>query len=51
MHKGTERLMPWRTLIEVAKTLNTFDGYEVKVVSSSRTDAFNFRAQKTDLPI
>jgi phosphatidyl-myo-inositol dimannoside synthase len=39
MHKGTERLMPWRTLIEVAKTLNTFDGYEVKVVSSSRTDA------------
>lgn len=37
MHKGTERLMPWRTLIEVAKTLNTFNGYEVKVVSSSST--------------
>jgi glycosyltransferase involved in cell wall biosynthesis len=38
MHKCTERLMPWRTLIEVAKTLNTFKEYEVKVVSSSRTD-------------
>lgn len=38
MHKGTERLMPWRTLIEVAKTLNTYKGYDVKVVSSSRTD-------------
>lgn len=37
MSKGTERLMPWRTLIEVAKTLNTFKGNEVKVVSSSRT--------------
>ena len=38
MHKGTERLMPWRTLIEVAKTLNSFKVYEVKVVSSSKTD-------------
>ena len=30
--------MPWRTLIEVAKTLNTLDGYDVKIVSKSKTD-------------
>lgn len=50
MHKGTERLMPWRTLIEVAKTLNTFKGYEVKVVSSSRTDkVFNRTYQGVEI--
>ena len=38
MHKGKERLMPWRTLIEVAKTLNAYDGYDVRIVSSSSTD-------------
>ena len=38
MHKSTERLMPWRTLIEVAKTLNTLGGYDVKIVSKSKTD-------------
>ena len=34
MHKGTERLMPWRTLIEVSKTLNSLMEYNVKIVSS-----------------
>jgi glycosyltransferase involved in cell wall biosynthesis len=38
MQKGTERLMPWRTLIEVAKTLNTFENYDVKIVSTSKTN-------------
>ena len=47
MHKGTERLMPWRTLIEVAKTLNTFDCYEVKVVTSSRTDVVFSRSYQS----
>lgn len=38
MHVGTERLMPWRTLIEVAKTLNIFNNHLVKIVSSSNTN-------------
>ena len=50
MHKGTERLMPWRTLIEVAKTLNDCKEYEVKVVSSSRTDiVFNRTYQGVEI--
>ena len=35
MHHGTERLMPWRTLLEVAKTINRKQGWEAVVVSSS----------------
>ncbi len=35
MHQGTERLMPWRTLVEVAKTMNNTQGLEATIVSSS----------------
>lgn len=38
MHKGKERLMPWRTLVEVAKTMNNTQGLEAVIVSSSNTN-------------
>lgn len=35
MDKGRERLMPWRTLVEVAKVMNMQKGIEAVVLSSS----------------
>ena len=38
MHKGTEKLMPWRTLVETCKAINAIDGNLGIIVSSSETD-------------
>ena len=36
MSEGTERLMPWRTLVETCKTINTIKSHKATIVSSSK---------------
>lgn len=38
MYAGTERLMPWRTLVEVAKYMNSHPGMEASIYSAQDED-------------
>tara|TARA_B100000963_G_C22620845_1_gene669870 strand:+ start:1566 stop:2726 length:1161 start_codon:yes stop_codon:yes gene_type:complete len=38
MSKGTERLMPWRTLLETCNFVNSIDGFQATIITSSETD-------------
>jgi phosphatidyl-myo-inositol dimannoside synthase len=43
MDKGRERLMPWITLVEVAKVMNVQEGIEAVILSSSEVKGINKR--------
>lgn len=47
MHEGTERLMPWRTLIEVAKVSSRNKDINISILSSSEIEKTKERKYQT----